>query len=144
MTWTMTSLSDMNIKDTIANGRAHGAHRPFGQKDMVRAPDRPIDVATLTIASDPIPAIGLGNKYHELFTELAKQPAPRCVKAQPQHVMKIANSLRKWIKQHKLDMHVRTIAVLPNCPDRMGRVWLCDGPQTVISNAYRNKKKGKT
>lgn len=133
----------MNLKDTINGARKHGAHRPFGEKNMVRNPDRPVNPDALQIVHDAIPdhKVRLGNKYHELFAALALQPQPRAVKAPAADVMKVANSLRKWIKAARMDAHVRTIAVLPTCSDRMGRVWLCDGPQTVVSNAYKNKGK---
>ena len=103
----------------------------------VPASSQHLDPDDLVLCSDDIPAHRkrVANKYDEKFAAL---PMGGGFEVHPDHVMKVANSLRKWIETKALDAHVRSIRVHPDCKRGYGRVWMKPGPQS--SPTVRNAK----
>lgn len=141
----------MNSTDTIRAARAQGAHNPFAMAapqpdappigiDMNKpkttfAPTKHFDPEMLEICDDEIPAHRKkANKYVSVFERMKIGQA---MKVPSDHVSKVGNALRKWITDQKLDAHVRSIQMHPECPQKLGRVWMMGGPQSAATVAKR-------
>lgn len=114
-----------SIQSTIQNAGQRGAHNVFANTPKAKPAHTPdLNPADLEICNDPIPAsrVHVGNKYTEKFAALKMGQG---LKVPTVHIGKVANSLRKWIADRKLDAHVRSVQVYPGCT--MGRVWLREG-----------------
>ena len=134
-----------SIAETIQSARLHGAHRPFGCADLpqpfgidmtkttlktARAEAIHLDPTELEICDDEIPAHRkkVANKYAEVF---AKMRLGQALKVPAAHTSKVGNAMRNWIRDQKMNAHVRSIQVHPDCADKLGRVWLMAGPQSA-------------
>lgn len=142
-----------SIANTIRSAGARGAHNPWGIApaqpntigiDMTTKPkttmaqSKHLDPDELVICDDIIPPhrAKVANKYAPKFEQMKLGQA---LKVPSQHVLKVSNAMRKWIGDKKMDAHVRSIQVHPDCPQRLGRVWLMAGPQSSppVSGAKR-------
>lgn len=94
---------------------------PLPQNMTIKKPAQPVDVASLSIASDPLPACrsAVPNKYAEILSGLKVGQNIRC---QPNDIGKITSALRKHIDQKKLS-NVRIVSQTRGT-DGLGRVWL--------------------
>lgn len=89
---------------------------------------KPVDVASMSIADDPLPSsrTSTGDKYSPLFAKL--QPG-QCIKCEPEAVGPVSHALNKWIKNQGLKDHVARTAKRYEA-DGKGRVWLINlGPK---------------
>ena len=81
-----------------------------------------VDPSGLEIGDDPVPVERASTqKYEAVFSRLTPG---QCIKAKGEDVGKIANSLRKWAKEHRVGMMVKTISRYPGDKSGLGRVWL--------------------
>ena len=86
-----------------------------------KAPAQPVDMASLTLASDPLPACRsvLPNKYADFLSGMEVGQNIRC---RPCDVGKIQSALRKHIEIRKLK-NTRIVSQTRG-QDGIGRVWL--------------------
>lgn len=85
------------------------------------APMEYADIDSMQITNDPV--IGRTNvakdKYSALFERLKLGQSIKC---QPADAPKVANAMRKWVKDNKIRAAVRAVRKYP--ADGLGRVWL--------------------
>lgn len=100
------------VKTTLA--KSH----PFAPKGK---PQNPVDISTLTISNDPIPAQRSQPpmKYESLFSQLQHG---QCIVCETAESSKIGHALNTWLdKKGRRDV-VKTMREYP--VDGKGRVWL--------------------
>ncbi len=117
-----------SIRSTIQNGGRRGANRPFGPAPEPAATPAPAEFNPddLQILDDPIPSKRCGpeTRYAAKFKAMK---VGQCLEVHQDHIPSVSGSMRKWLKDNKVEASVKSVKVYPGCPKQWGRVWMAPG-----------------
>jgi hypothetical protein len=105
---------------------------PAAKAKKIKQSFAPVDLATLRIASDPLPERRAtpGLKYEALFSQLQ---VGQCIVCAPDETSKLGHALNTWLQVKGRNNAVKTCSRYET--DQQGRVWLLAPVQRPLKSA---------